>query len=345
MRIVWFTMMGLVLASGCGPSEAERADRQVARLTEQAASFFELGMIDRAEETVQEALAVPSAKRNEAALALLEKIREKRRRLDIEKFNREIAPLLAEVKGLIEKGDSTQAVELVQRHADRATGVNKELAEVLLRQLRIATSEDKALELWARLDTAQLKEHAGSGTLPERLWLEAWGEDVTNPTLRAIWRDTIQKALPVAIAQSEAGTLKRPKPPADSRRGDETPPPVSTIEEVNAQPEQWYGKTVVFDNVWIHGKVTLDKDYGFLFPVTSAAGKRFSGIARGDRLVFATYPDIAKQLKKQVRSKEDKVRAKIHCEIVRAMKMGLTGLKSFPKAMVYKVGVYEDSAP
>jgi hypothetical protein len=337
--------MGLALASGCGPSEAERADRQVARLTEQASEFFEMGMIDRAEETVQEALAVPSATRNEAALALLEKIRAKRHRLDTEKFNRETAPLLAEVKGLIEKGDSTQAVEWVQRHADRAQGVNKKLAEALLHHLRIATSEDKALELWARSDTAQLKEHAGSATLPEQLWLETWGENITNPTLREVWRDTVQKTLPVAIAKSEAGTLKRPEPSADSRRGDETPPLVATIEEVNAQPEQWYGKTVVFDNVWIHGKVTLDKDYGFLFPVTSAAGKRFSGVARGDRLVFATYPDIAKQLKKQVRSKKDKVRAKVSCEIVRARKMGLTGLKSFPKAMVYKVGVYEDRAP
>ena len=81
-----------------------------------------------------------------------------------------------------------------------------------------------------------------------------------------------------------------------------------------------------------------EPEQGFLLGVTSAAGTRYPARADGDKLLFATQKDVFQQLKQLVG--EDGVRVRLYCRIEKGKRMILSGLKTFPKAMVYKLELY-----
>jgi len=199
-----------------------------------------------------------------------------------------------------------------------------------------ARSAGRALAFWARYDCAALTDFQEKGRRPERLWPADWGPGPDGDEARRAWRETLEETLPEALARAERDSVP-PEPSEPSRPG----PPAATIEQVNRAPQAWYGVEVRFENVRLRGPIRSDADYGPLLAVTSPAGEFYPASASGERLVFSTYRDAAHDLKDALAGGRD-ARATIDCKITKARRMGLTGMKTFPKAVIHRVELYPE---
>ncbi|MBN2024758.1 MAG: hypothetical protein JW809_18410 [Pirellulales bacterium] len=202
-----------------------------------------------------------------------------------------------------------------------------------------AGSAARALAFWERFDLEQLTDFQEKGLRPERLWPEDWGPPFALEKDRRLWRATLGDTLSEALARAErkAAAATRVEEPKPSRQG----PPVATVEQVNADPAAWYDRKVRFENVAIKGPVVPDAEFGYLLAVTSPAGRRYPAAAQGERLLFSTFADAAVQLKATLADGRT-IRATIDCNVAKGRRMVLTGMRTFPKAVVYRVEIYPE---
>ena len=248
--------------------------------------------------------------------------------------------VLGEAAGLGRNGRGDQAIALLERYMETAEGDDWRRGQTALSEMKEAVSAARAMEFWSRYRTADLADFQEKGRLPETCWLEKWGSPIATPGIEEVWRATLRQTLPAAAASSES----RPKPILIVTRllpVENWPDPAqaTAAEDVDSSPEQFYGKLVYFDDAWLGAGMTQGAEQGFLFDVTSAAGNRFPARASGDTLVFATQQDVFQQLKQRLAG-EDHIRARLYCRIDKGKKMATGELKTFPKAMVYKLELY-----
>lgn len=247
---------------------------------------------------------------------------------------------LAEATETALRGDSHEALEVLRRYMTGARGENWTRGQRALAELTEAVSTSKAMEFWSRFDATELADFREKGRLPESLWLDSWGVPLQTPGFDAVWRATLQRTLPEAVARAES----LPEPVVlmtGLLDAEDWPNPTEPTapEQVAAEPEAWRDKLVYFKGVRIDGEVVMDRDYGFLLRMTSAAGVVYPAQARGGKLIVVVPADLARQLKPLLAGK-DYVPARLYCRIEAAQRMALEGLRMFPKAIVYKMEVY-----
>ncbi|MCX7427420.1 MAG: hypothetical protein NTW96_17540 [Planctomycetia bacterium] len=248
--------------------------------------------------------------------------------------------VFGEAAGLGRNGHGDQAIALLERYMETAEGDDWRRGQTALSEMKEAVSAARAMEFWSRYKTAELADFQEKGRLPETCWLEKWGSPIATPGIEEVWRATLRQTLPAAVASSES----RPKPILIVTRllpVENWPDPAqaTAAEDVDSSPGQFYGKLVYFDDVGLGAGMTQGAEQGFLLDVTSAAGNRFPARASGDTLVFATQQDVFQQLKQRLAG-EDRIRARLYCRIDKGKKMAPGELKTFPKAMVYKLELY-----
>jgi len=247
--------------------------------------------------------------------------------------------VLAEAVDLARAGHARQAIEMLQQFMDAAEGADWDRGRVALDDMTQAVSRSRALEFWSRHESIQLADFQEKGRLPESTWLASWGKPIESPLIRDVWLATLRQTLPEAVARSE----RLPDPTIIMTRFlnvEDWPNPTEATppEEVAAHPDPWRDKLVRFDKVKLGGQIDVEPGLGYLLDVTSAAGTRFPARV-GDTLLFTTNADVARQLK-QLLAGKDSVRARLYCKMDTDKRLGLKGLKTFPKAMVYKLELY-----
>lgn len=247
---------------------------------------------------------------------------------------------LAEATRLARASQYQQAIAALERFMESARGDDWKRGGVALSELKLAMSESRALEFWSRYKATELADFQEKGRLPESRWLEQWGEPIRTPAIREVWASTLERTLPEAISRAES----KPEPIVIATRlinaeDWANPSRATAAEEIDSDPEAWQGKLVYVDGARLGNRVTADPEHGYLLDVTSAAGTAFPGRATGDKLLFATHADIARQLK-QLLAGKGTVPVGLYCRIERDKRVAMGGLKTFPKAVVYKLELY-----
>ena len=326
-----FSLLTFGCMTGCGPSRSEIANAELQQLFEQAESQFQMGHLDEAKETIDQALAIKDATHRQEALALAEQINGKRRRRAVEPFNREAAKLLDKAAALYETDGPEAMMAMVAKSIPQASDVQRELALALLQRIQQATSWTNAYRYWDKHELTTLIDFREKDQLPED-WKSAVADDSPHrDVLCKLWRTTLRQALGEALAKAEI---------EDNRTVDpDHLLPSPTIEEVAADPKAWQGKEVQFDQVWIDGEVRVSKRRGWLLTVTSPAGEVYAPLIKQDALIFTTRGSVAKKLESFV-AKNERVRARIFCKIERGRRTGPANVTSFYQAIIFKVELY-----
>ncbi|MBN1590993.1 MAG: hypothetical protein JW888_15880 [Pirellulales bacterium] len=336
-RITSSTAAGLlVLMSlvGCTGSSSDGANERVEQLTQWAAASFERGQLDKAQHTIDEALAVEGATQTDKAAALATRIKAERRRVEAEQFDHKAAELLNKAVAMSETESPEAIVVDVANSIPQATATQRELARALLQRLRKVTVDDGAVAYWNTFDLAALTDFRERDRLPEQ-WQSAVEEGTPHDdALRQLWQATLRRTLPDALAAAEIQ--------ADVVVDPDHSLPAPTIEEVAANPEAWLNKKVQFDRVWIDGRLHTSMRHGRLMTVTSPAGNVHGPYIEDGVLVFSTYSDVAGQLQSLI-SPDGKAQGRLFCKIVRARRSGPIKATLFFRAMVYKMELYSET--
>lgn len=324
-----------LLLCGCGPSAEERANLTAQSLTEQGRKFFSAGLIDEAEDCAEKALATPGATDTADAKALMKEIAELRYTRAWKKGEKELEPAFEMAFGHLDDGKHDEALRLIESEADAATGAKADCARRFLGTLKSAVNTGRAHGLWEPFDLAELEEFAKNGTFPKITWQEEWGPPLEDPRFLAAWRKTLAAALPEQIEQKreEAAHAVPQSPPGALDTNLSVP-----MEEVNANPEKWYGKRIYFNNAWIRGGIKRDPEHGYTVSVISPNDTPFPAKVTGEKLVFVVSRSAAEQLNALVQA-DSKIEVKLYAEIERGRVMVLEGQRTFPRASVYWIGI------
>jgi len=334
------SLLGLVLLSallgtpGCGPSRSQQANAQVEQLTREAARHLETGRLDEARQAIDEALAVEGATQSQQTAALAKRIEAECRRRETEQFHEEATEALKRAVAIGQEGRPEAAVALVAKSVPRASATQQALAQALLERVQQTTADRSAMQYWQTFDLVTLTDFREKDRLPNR-WQSAVEDGPPHgDALRQLWRLTLQRTLPDALAAAET----RSEAIADPDHSLPTP----TIEEVAANPKPWYDKQVQFDRVWIHGRLHTTTRQGHLMTVTSPAGKVYGPYIEDGRLVFATYGDVAGQLESLIPHGK-KMQGRVFCKITRGRRSGPVKMTSFTRVIVSKVELYSEA--
>lgn len=326
-------VVALAGVAGCGPSRAERANAEVARLAAEARSHLKSGDLDAAENAIDAVLTVEGATKANSYADLATQIRSARRRTDTDAFNRRAAELLRQAAVMAEANRAHESLVLVSKSLPQTSPAQQESAQALWARVLAATSDETASRYWTGFDLAALTDFREKGRLPDDAASTVADGPPHGDALRRLWLATLRRTLPVALADAEIR--------ADEAADPDHSLPAPTIEQVAADPTSWVRRQVQFDRVWLAGEMLSTMRYGRLLTVTSPAGKKYEPYTRDGALVFATYRDVARQLE-SVLGPGKRSQARLFCKIVRGSETGPVRATSFYLAMVYKVELYSE---
>jgi len=278
---------------------------------------------------------------------LLGEFKEAKEQQDAEQLERMFDSAVA----ALDKKDLDNAKKVLEAYRANPHATRKDKANRLVAELSEVTSEEKVAERLRQMSDDDLSLLAQGKPLQNR-------EQFEVGSLSAVFEAILRKGAPqeqarrneergrdeaervARMEQERLASERRLKEAERKRKARENPNLVVWMEQVDNDPDIFFGQYVCFDNVVIGGDhIAKDKERGgFLIGTTSTRGKFYTPVAY-DRLFLSTSNTIGEVLQALVNERES-LTVKLFCEIRMYKRQNLSGILKIPEANIYKIEVY-----